>query len=147
MVEGCIDRRLTLAQGMCLAYRKGGHLTLGRRLSVLRRVLLAGALADPGRKQARVVPSPRALVDLERIFELIAIGDLYRARDGSRRLRRGADLEQRPTIGRQVEDGRKQFIMGRAFEACLVLLLWVPTTEVVLVPTVRNAREARFQGK
>lgn len=97
---------------------------------------------------ARVVLSALAFDDLERIFEFIATSDPDRALDAVRRIRDAVlILEQHPMIGRQVEEGRRELVMGRGSEAYLALYRWLPATEVVLVLAVRNAREAGYQGE
>jgi len=42
-------------------------------------------------------------------------------------------LEQHPMMGRQVEDGRREPVMGRGTEAYREPYRWVPAVEVVIV--------------
>lgn len=97
---------------------------------------------------ARVVLTARAFADLECIFEFIAASDADRALGTLSRLRDAVLIpEEHPMIGRHVEDGRRELVMGRGAEACLALYRWVPAAEVVLVLAVRNALEAGYQGE
>jgi plasmid stabilization system protein ParE len=96
---------------------------------------------------ARLVLSARAFADLERIFEFVAVSHPDRAIETVHRIRDGVlILEQHPMMGRQVEDGRRELVMGRGVEAYLALYRWMPAMNVVLVLAVRNAREAGYQG-
>jgi len=95
---------------------------------------------------AKVRLSARAFDDLERIFEFIAQNDPERALETVRRIREGVlILEQHPLIGRQVEDGRRELVMGRGMYAYLALYRWLPSADSALVLAVRNAREAGYR--
>lgn len=96
--------------------------------------------------QARL--SARAFDDLERIFDFIATTDPVRAPETVHRIRDAVSiLEQHPLIGRQVEEGRRELVMGRGAEAYLALYRWIPAADTVLVLAVRHAREAGYQGE
>ena len=55
-------------------------------------------------------------------------------------------LDQYPLIGHQVEDGHRELVMGRGSQDYLALYRWMPAANTVSVLTVRNEREARYQG-
>ena len=97
---------------------------------------------------ARVVLSARAFGDLERILEFIAASDPGRAQEAVHKIRDAVlILEQHPMLGRQVEEGRRELVMGRGSDAYPAFYRWVPAGEVILVLAVRNAREAGYQGE
>ena len=97
---------------------------------------------------ARVVLSARAFGDLERIFEFIAVSDPVRAQEAVQTIRDAVlILEPHPMMGRLVEEGRRELVMGRGADAYLALYRGVPAVEVVIVLAVRNAREAGYQGE
>ena len=92
--------------------------------------------------------SARALDDLERIFEFVAQTDPRRALQIVQRIRQGVlILERHPLIGRRVEEGRRELVMGRGASAYLVLYRWYPLMDTALVLAVRNAREAGYRDR
>ncbi len=92
---------------------------------------------------AKVRLSARAFDDLERIFDFVAQDDPQRALETVHRIRAAIlILEQHPLIGRQVEEGRRELVMGRGVHAYLALYRWMPAADSVFVLAVRNAREA-----
>lgn len=96
---------------------------------------------------ARVILSAGAFADLEWIFEFIASTDPERALEAVHRLRdRVLILERHPLIGRQVEAGRRELVMGRGSEAHLALYRWVPPIDAVFVLAVRHAQKAGYRG-
>lgn len=94
---------------------------------------------------AQVRLSARTLADLERIFEFIAQTDPQRALQTVQRIRDAVlILEQHPLIGRPVEDGRRELVMGRRSDAYIALYRWLPAADTALVLAIRHAREAGY---
>lgn len=94
---------------------------------------------------AKVRLSARGFDDLERIFDFVAQDDPQRALETVHRIRDAIlILEQHPLIGRQVEEGRRELVMGRGVHAYLALYRWMPAVDSVFVLAVRNAREAGY---
>lgn len=97
---------------------------------------------------ATVRLSARAFADLERIFEFVAERDPARALETVRRIREAVMLlERHPLVGRPVEDGRHELVMGRGRDVHLALYRWFPADETVLVLAIRHAREAGYGGE
>lgn len=87
----------------------------------------------------------RAVADLERIFEFIAVKDPERALVVVENLRDGIDvLTRHPLIGRRVEDGLREIVIGRGSATYVARYRWYPDSSQVLVLAIRHAREAGY---
>jgi len=95
---------------------------------------------------ATVRLSSRAFAHLEAIFEFIASTDAARALRTVQRIREAVMiLERHPMLGRPVEQGRRELVIGRGRDCYLALYRWLPGEDTVLVLAVRDAREAGYR--
>lgn len=94
---------------------------------------------------ARVEVTPRALRDLERLFDFIASEDPARAREQLLSVRRALELlAEHPLLGRTAEEGRRELVLARGRYGYIAKYRWLPADEVVLVLAVRHQREAGY---
>ena len=94
---------------------------------------------------ARVEVTPKALRDLERLFDFIATEDPARASDQVGSVRRAFELlADHPLLGREAEDGRRELVLSRGRYGYIAKYRWLPGDEVVLVLAVRHQREAGY---
>lgn len=94
---------------------------------------------------ARVEVSARALQDLERLFEYIAVGDPVRARQQMLSVKRAMELlADHPHLGRLVEDGLGELILSRGRDGYAALYRWFPVVEVVMILAVKHQREVGY---
>jgi plasmid stabilization system protein ParE len=92
---------------------------------------------------ARVEVTRRALGDLERLFDFIAEEDPVRARKQVLSVRRALELlADHPLLGREAEQGRREFILSRGRHGYIAKYRWLPAEDVVLILAVRHQREA-----
>lgn len=94
---------------------------------------------------ARVEVTSRALRDLERLFEFIAIEDPSRARQQLISVRRAFELfADHPLLGRSAEQGRRELVLSRGRLGYIAKYRWLPAEQVVLILAVRHQREAGY---
>jgi plasmid stabilization system protein ParE len=94
---------------------------------------------------ARVEVTARALRDLERLFEFIAVEDPSRARQQLISVRRAFELlADHPLLGRSAEEGRRELVLSRGRFGYIAKYRWVPAEQVVLILAVRHQREAGY---
>lgn len=94
---------------------------------------------------ARVEISVRALRDLDRLFEFIAIEEPARARMQLQSVRHAFELlAEHPLLGRKAEDGRRELILSRGRYGYIAKYRWMPAHDVVMILAVRHQREAGF---
>ena len=94
---------------------------------------------------ARVEVTSRALRDLERLFEFIAIEDPSRARQQLISVRRAFELlADHPLLGRSAEKGRRELVLSRGRLGYIAKYRWLPAEQVVLILAVRHQREAGY---
>ena len=92
---------------------------------------------------ARVEVTERALADLERLFDFIALHDTQRASERLTSVRRALELlADHPLLGRVAEDGRRELVLSRGRYGYVAKYRWLPADEVVLVLAVRHQLEA-----
>ena len=95
---------------------------------------------------ARVEVTPRAIGDLERLFDFIAEEDPARARRQVLSVRRALELlADHPLLGREAEEGRRELILSRGRYGYVAKYRWVPAEDVILILAIRHQREAGFQ--
>jgi plasmid stabilization system protein ParE len=96
---------------------------------------------------ARVQITTRALADLERLFEFIAVvHNPKRARERMLSVRRAFELlSDHPLLGRPVEDGRRELVLSRGRYGYVAKYRWVPAEDVVLILAVRHQLEAGYK--
>ena len=94
---------------------------------------------------ATVSLAARELADLGRLFEVIAIRDPARALAVVESVRDGIDvLARHPLVGRRVEDGLRELVVGRGTATYVAKYRWYPQSEQALVLAIRHAREAGY---
>lgn len=94
---------------------------------------------------ATVRLAARALADLERIFEFIAARNPGRALAVIESVRDGIDvLARHPLVGRRVENGMREIVVGRGTATYVAKYRWYPQSEQALVLAIRHAREAGY---
>lgn len=94
---------------------------------------------------ARVEVTQRALADLERLFEFIAVHDPQGAREQILSVRRAFELlADHPLLGRLAEDGRHELVLSRGRFGYIAKYRWLPRDDIVLVLAVRHQREAGY---
>lgn len=94
---------------------------------------------------ATVRLAARAFADLERIFEFIAVRNPERALAVVESLPDGIDvLARHPLVGRRVEDGLREIVVGRGAATYVAKYRWYPESEQALVLAIRHAREAGY---
>lgn len=90
----------------------------------------------------------RALADLERLFDFIAVEDPARARKQLLSVRRAfVLLADHPHLGRAVEDGRRELVLSRGRYGYVAKYRWLPKDEVILILAVRHQLEAGYMGE
>jgi plasmid stabilization system protein ParE len=95
---------------------------------------------------ARVQITTRALADLERLFDFIAVHNPKRARERMLSVRRAFELlSDHPLLGRPAEDGRRELVLSRGRYGYVAKYRWVPDDDVVLILVVRHQLEAGYK--
>ena len=94
---------------------------------------------------ARIQLAPEVAGDIERILEHLA---LYDAQDGPARIHEIiqaiAVLEHNPLIGRPVEGGKRELVIGKQTRGYLALYKYVAEADIVFVLAIRSQREAGY---
>ncbi|MGH8532103.1 MAG: type II toxin-antitoxin system RelE/ParE family toxin [Gammaproteobacteria bacterium] len=91
--------------------------------------------------------SPRAVTDLERIFEFIAERDPTAALATIRDVREAVQiLAHHPLIGRLVDTHRRELIISKGRTGYVALYRWFEATDTALVLRIRHQREAGYAG-
>jgi plasmid stabilization system protein ParE len=94
---------------------------------------------------ARVEVSKRALQDLDRLFEFIAVESPAHARTQLLSVRRAFELlADHPHLGRSVEDGLRELILSRGRDGYVALYRWLPVDDVVMILAIKHQREAGY---
>ncbi|CAN7216730.1 type II toxin-antitoxin system RelE/ParE family toxin [Acidovorax sp. LjRoot129] len=94
----------------------------------------------------RIELAPEVLEDFDRFFDHIAQYD-----QGSAPERIGAIMDalqilsHSPQIGRPVQGGKRELVIGRASRGYVALYHYVAAIDTVFVLAVRNQREAGFK--
>ena len=95
---------------------------------------------------ARVQIAVRALADLERLFDFLAEHNPKLARARMLSVRRALELlADRPLLGRQAEDGRRELILSRGRFGYVAKYRWVPAEDVILILALRHQLEAGYK--
>lgn len=94
---------------------------------------------------ARIETAPEVLDDFDRLFEHLT---RFEAADATGRLAeivQAVDvLSTSPLIGRPVEGGKRELVIGRGSYGCVALYRYVPEVDTVFLLAVRNQREAGY---
>lgn len=94
---------------------------------------------------ARVEVSPRALRDLERLFDFVAATDPTRALAQLSSIRAAFEvLADHPLLGRVAEEGRRELVLSRGKYGYVAKYRWLPAEDVVLILAARHQREAGY---
>ncbi len=94
----------------------------------------------------RIVLVPEVLDDFDRFFEHIAQFDPGSAPERIGEIVQAIDiLQQSPTIGRKVKNGKRELVIGRGTRGYVALYRHVPALDTVFVLAVRAQREAGFK--
>ena len=94
---------------------------------------------------ARVQVTARALADLERLFDFIAVEDPLRAQNQIASVRKAFELlTDHPLLGRAAEEGRRELILSRGKYGYIAKYRWNPAEDVVLILAVKHQREAGY---
>ena len=94
---------------------------------------------------ARLIYSPRALADLDRLVDFLLDSDPAAA-PGTVALITGAVdmLAQHPLIGRKAEQGLRELVISRGRSGYLALYDYDASADSVLLLAVRHQREAGY---
>jgi len=96
---------------------------------------------------ARIELAPRVGDDVERIFAHLAAHDVQGLPGRIAEIVAAIDvLVHNPCIGRLVEDGMRELVIGRHERGYVALYRYVDALDLVLVLAVRAQREAGFSG-
>ncbi len=94
---------------------------------------------------ARIELSPEVAEDFDRILDYLAT---YRVENPGQRIGEiitALDvLEQNPLIGRPVENGKRELVIGRRTRGYLALYRYVSEMDIVFVLAIRSQREAGY---
>ncbi len=95
---------------------------------------------------ARLVFSPRALRNMERLTEfLLEGGDVRAARETLPTLLRGlAILKEHPMIGPKVEEGLRELVVSRGRTGYVALYDYDARHDTVIIQAVRHQREEGY---
>ena len=94
---------------------------------------------------AQIQLAPEVAGDIDRILEHLA---LYDVQDSSARIHEIiqaiAVLEHNPLIGRPVEGGKRELVIGKQTRGYLALYKYVAEADIVFVLAIRSQREAGY---
>ena len=93
----------------------------------------------------RLIFSPRALQDLERLADFLLAADPEAARDTGAVLVSGLQiLKHHPLVGRIVEHGYRELVISRGRTGYTALYKFDVAKDVALVLTIRHQREGGY---
>lgn len=94
---------------------------------------------------SRIELAPELADDFERILDHLA---QHEVEDTSSRIREIIEavevLEHNPLIGRPVETGKRELVIGRRSRGYVALYSYVPEIDTVFVLAIRSQREAGY---
>ena len=97
---------------------------------------------------AQVTLSPRALSDLERLFEFVADRNPTAALASVRRIRKALGmLAEHPLMGRRRSGQIRELVISRGRSGYVALYRWHEARERVVVLAIRHQREAGYSGE
>ncbi len=97
---------------------------------------------------AALIYAPRALADLERLFEFLAEKDPGAAVAAAEAIREAvAILERHPLIGRPVEHGLRELVISHGRTGYVALYEYSPVERLVRIVAIRHQREAGYRGR
>jgi len=94
---------------------------------------------------AHIQLAPEVAGDIERILEHLV---LYNVQDSPARIHEIiqaiAVLEHNPLIGRHVEGGKRELVIGKQARGYLALYKYVAEADIVFVLAIRSQKEAGY---
>ena len=94
----------------------------------------------------RLVFSPRALLDMERLALFLRDGDVEAARETVPILIRGLTiLREHPLMGRKVESGLRELLIARGKSGYVALYDFDVVKDLAIVQAIRQQREHGFE--
>jgi plasmid stabilization system protein ParE len=94
---------------------------------------------------ARVIYSPRAFSDLDRLTDFLIDTDPLAAGETVELITEAvAILKRHPLVGRPVEDGLRELVISRGRTGYVALYSYEATHDAVLILAIRHQREAGF---
>jgi plasmid stabilization system protein ParE len=95
---------------------------------------------------SRLVYSPRATQDLERLQDFLREQDLDMTIDVARTIVHAISvLEHHPLIGRPVEEGLHELVISRGRTGYVALYDYLSVIDTVVVLALRHQREAGYE--
>ncbi len=89
--------------------------------------------------------APRALSDLERLVEFLAVSDPHAAGQTVGLVVSAVEmLQHHPLLGRPVESGLRELVISRGKSGYLALYRYDEARDRLLVLTIRHQREAGY---
>lgn len=97
---------------------------------------------------SRIELAPELADDFDRILDHLA---QHEAEDAPSRIREIIEaidvLEHNPLIGRPVETGKRELVIGRRSRGYVALYRYVAEIDTVFVLAIRSQREAGYKGQ
>ena len=94
----------------------------------------------------RVTYSPRANLDLERLFEFVAREDPEAASASVEAIMHGVlVLERHPLMGRPAEEGMRELVISHGRTGYVALYDYLAPIDTVVILALRHQREAGYQ--
>ncbi len=94
---------------------------------------------------ARIVHSSEAIEDLERLWQFLRVAAPDHADSALSEIFDGIDmLATHPLVGRRVEGEKRELVVSRGVTGHVILYIFDPVNEVVLVLRARHQRECGF---
>ena len=94
---------------------------------------------------ARIETAPEVLDDFDRFFEHLTGFEVADVAGRLAEIVQAVDvLSTSPLIGRPVEGGKRELVIGRGSHGYVALYRYVPEADTVFLLAVRNQREAGY---
>ncbi len=94
---------------------------------------------------AQIQLAPEVGGDIERILEHLALYDVQNSPARIHEIIQAiAVLEHNPLIGRPVEGGKRELVIGKQTRGYLALYKYVAEADIVFVLAIRSQREAGY---
>jgi toxin ParE1/3/4 len=94
---------------------------------------------------AQIQLAPEVAGDIERILEYLALYDVQGSPTRIHEIIQAiAVLEHNPLIGRPVEGGKRELVIGKQARGYLALYKYVAEADIVFVLAIRSQKEAGY---
>jgi toxin ParE1/3/4 len=94
---------------------------------------------------AQIQLAPEVAGDIDRILEHLALYDVQNSPARIHEIIQAiAVLEHNPLIGRPVEGGKRELVIGKQTRGYLALYKYVAEADIVFVLAIRSQREAGY---